>query len=87
MPKSTLTDKQIEKWVQLHREKYAAGTLRKWQMNRLEHIPGWSWVAEPVESATMTMAKQEMEPSMTNTANSERIPKNIGVQVHARGKA
>jgi hypothetical protein len=79
MPKSTLTDKQIVEWVQLHREKYAAGTLRKWQIERLERIPGWSWTPESVEHATKAITKQERKPSQTSAVNSTRTPKTVGV--------
>ena len=48
MQKSNLNDKQLEKWVQRQRQEYAAGTLSKRKIDRLERIPGWSWNPESV---------------------------------------
>jgi hypothetical protein len=47
--RKTLSNKQIEKWVQRQRLEYAAGTLSKRKIDRLERIPGWSWAPENSE--------------------------------------
>jgi len=40
-----LSDKQMEEQIHEWQEEHAAGTLRPWQISRLEPIPGWEWNA------------------------------------------
>jgi len=37
------TDAELEAWAEEQRRLYKAGLLVKWQIERLERIPGWTW--------------------------------------------
>ena len=50
MPGSNPDDEQIERNIANLRQMYAEGVLRKWQIDRLERIPGWSWSLESSEN-------------------------------------
>lgn len=38
-------DAHIAAIIRTKKKQYAAGVLPKWQKERLERIPGWSWTA------------------------------------------
>jgi hypothetical protein len=43
LAQQSCTDEVMDKLVQELRGLYAAGKLAKWRIDRLEHIPGWTW--------------------------------------------
>jgi len=49
MPNSNLEDEGIDELIECLRLEYAAGTLSKTKIDRLERIPGWSWVPDSSE--------------------------------------
>lgn len=42
-----MTDKSIKDFMADQQRQYAAGTLPKWRIRRLEQIPGWEWGCKP----------------------------------------
>jgi hypothetical protein len=38
-----MSDEQCELWIEAARNLYHLGKLRRWQIRRLEKIPGWIW--------------------------------------------
>jgi hypothetical protein len=42
-----MTDEEIRNWITDQQREYAAGTLAKSRIRRLERIPGWEWGCEP----------------------------------------
>jgi hypothetical protein len=47
--KLILTDSELAAFIDGQRRLYAAGKLPRWQVERLEGIPGWSWTANSTD--------------------------------------
>ena len=56
-----MTDSQIENLIAEQKRRYHAAGLPKWQIERLERIPGWSWGEKPATTTTTTMAEEDRD--------------------------
>lgn len=40
---TSMSDEQIQRWIEAVRNLYHMGKLRSWQIKQLEKVPGWTW--------------------------------------------